>query len=89
MNLDYRKGDVKLEDLNSDHSYDAGEAFNQSQLANMLLVQHLAELWREDNIAVNGVSTKAFVRILVRIFCFMQGLSRRLLDKHQTAHGSG
>lgn len=55
MNLDYRKGDIKLEDLNSDNSYDAGEAFNQSQLANMLLVHHLAQLWRDDNIAVNAV----------------------------------
>ena len=59
MNLDYRKGDIKFEDLNSGNNYDAGEAFNQSQLANMLLVCHLSKLWADDNITVNGVSTIA------------------------------
>lgn len=58
MNLDYRKGDIKLEDLNSANNYEAGDAFNQSQLANMLLVHHLSKLWADDNITVNGVSSK-------------------------------
>ena len=43
MNLDYRKGNIVLEDLNfTDRVYSKSEAFYQSQLANMLLVQELA-----------------------------------------------
>ena len=58
MDLDYRKGEINLEDLNSDKAYDPGEAFNQSQLANMLTVTALAEQWRGGNVTVNGVSRK-------------------------------
>jgi len=32
MNLDYRKGEINLADLNSDSDYDASKAFYQSQL---------------------------------------------------------
>ena len=56
MDLDYRKGEINLADLNSDKEYDPGEAFNQSQLANMLAVTNLAEQWRGDNVTVNAVS---------------------------------
>ena len=43
INLDYRKGKVVLEDLNfQKRVYNKSEAFNQSQLANMLLVKELA-----------------------------------------------
>ena len=55
MNLDYRKGDINFEDLNSDKNYDADVAFYQSQLANMLSVLHLAKQWRSENILVNAV----------------------------------
>ena len=55
MNLDYRKGEINLEDLNSDKEYDPGVAFNQSQLANMLTVSYLAKKWRDDNISINAV----------------------------------
>ena len=44
MNLDYRKGNVVLEDLNfQQRVYNKSDAFYQSQLANMLLVQELAK----------------------------------------------
>jgi len=55
MDLDYRKGEINLEDLNSDKEYDPGEAFNQSQLANMLTTTNLAEQWRVDNVTINAV----------------------------------
>jgi NAD(P)-dependent dehydrogenase (short-subunit alcohol dehydrogenase family) len=43
MNLDYRKGNVVLEDLNfQQRVYNKSDAFYQSQLANMLLVKELA-----------------------------------------------
>lgn len=55
MNLDYRKGDINFEDLNSDKNYDADVAFYQSQLANMLSVLHLAKQWKSEKILVNAV----------------------------------
>ena len=44
MNPDYRKSNASelFVDLNSTEKWDASEAFRKSQLANMLLVQHLA-----------------------------------------------
>ena len=43
MNLDYRKGNVVLEDPNfTSRTYNTSEAFKQSQLANMLIVKELA-----------------------------------------------
>ena len=45
MNLDYRKGQVVLDDLNfNQRVFSKTDAFNQSQLANMLLVQQLSKL---------------------------------------------
>ena len=47
MNLDYRKGQVVLDDLNFDRRvYNKSEAFYQSQLANMMLVKELAERFK-------------------------------------------
>lgn len=57
MDLDYRKGEINLADLNSDNEYDPDKSFTQSQLANMLTVTNLAEQWKEDNVTVNAVST--------------------------------
>ena len=43
-NLDYRKGNVVLEDLNfKERVYNKSEAFYQSQLANILLVKELSK----------------------------------------------
>ena len=55
MNLDYRKGEINFEDLNSSAAYDPTTAFTQSQLANMLTVTTLARRWKDDNISVNAV----------------------------------
>ena len=49
VNLDYRKGKIDLSDLNSDVTYDANTAFNQSQLANMLILGELGKKWSEEN----------------------------------------
>ena len=44
MNLDYRKGQVVIDDLNfKERVFSKADAFNQSQLANMLLVQELSK----------------------------------------------
>ena len=56
MDLDYRKGEIKLGDLNSEEAYDPDDAFCQSQLANMLTVTGLSEQWRGYNVTVNAVS---------------------------------
>merc|ERR1719391_615298 len=54
VNLDYRKGKIDLKDLNSDSDYDANKAFCQSQLAIMLMVNHLASEWMKDGITLNA-----------------------------------
>ena len=47
MNLDYRKGNLALKDINfKDRVYNKSEAFYQSQLANMLLVKELARRYK-------------------------------------------
>ena len=47
MNLDYRKGKVVLDDLNfNQRVFSKTDAFNQSQLANMMLVQELSRLFK-------------------------------------------
>jgi len=55
MNLDYRKGNINFSDLNSSSTYDPTVAFNQSQLANMLAMQVLAEEWSKEKVTVNAV----------------------------------
>merc|ERR1719384_362587 len=55
MNLDYRKGEINFDDLNSSKDYDPSTAFYQSQLANMLAVTTLARQWAENKISVNAV----------------------------------
>jgi len=54
MNLDYRKGKINFLDLNSDTKYDAADAFNQSQLANMLIIGKISNDWKKDNVSVFG-----------------------------------
>jgi len=55
INLDYRKGKMNWSDLNSDTEYDPAEAFNQSQLANMLAMRGLAPSLLQDGITLNCV----------------------------------
>ena len=56
VNLDYRKGEIDFDNLNmSEKHYDRAAAFNRSQLANMVMVGHLAEEWKADGVTVNAV----------------------------------
>ena len=59
VNLDYRKADLDFSNLNSDRSWNATEAFRQSQLANMIYVHHLSSRRRRETgeppIIANGV----------------------------------
>ncbi|TRY63742.1 hypothetical protein TCAL_00843 [Tigriopus californicus] len=54
INLDYRKAQLDLKHLHQVEKYNAAQAFEQSQLANMLLVHHLAQELRESGVTVNA-----------------------------------
>jgi len=41
--LAHTRGKINFDDLNSEKSYDAGAAYNQSKLANVLFTRELAE----------------------------------------------
>ena len=41
--ISQKKGKINFEDLNSDTNYDAGKAYDQSQLAIMLFTKELAK----------------------------------------------
>jgi retinol dehydrogenase-12 len=55
--LDYRKArdGIKFNDINMENSYDKSYAFYQSQLANVLLFQELAEEFKPLGISVNAI----------------------------------
>jgi NAD(P)-dependent dehydrogenase (short-subunit alcohol dehydrogenase family) len=54
MNLDYRKGSIKFDDLNFTETYNQSQAFYQSQLANMTVVKELARELRDSTVTVNA-----------------------------------
>ena len=54
-NCRHAKEGIKFHDLNSDEYYSKKYAFYQSQLANVLMLQKLAEDFKGDFISVNGV----------------------------------
>lgn len=55
MNVDFRKASLDLTDLNMEKHYNKSQAFSQSQLANMLLVQELAERLAPHGVTCNAV----------------------------------
>lgn len=55
VNLDYRKGNINLADLNMEKAFSKTQAFRQSQLANMLLVLELSERLKADGVTCNAV----------------------------------
>ena len=55
MNMDYRKASLDLTDLNLEKSYNKTQAFRQSQLANILLVQELSERLKGTGVTCNAV----------------------------------
>lgn len=50
--LAHTRGHIKMTDLNSDQKYDAGEAYNQSKLANVLFTRSLSKRLHKTGVTV-------------------------------------
>lgn len=53
--LAHTRGHIKMNDLNSDKSYDSGEAYNQSKLANILFTRALSKRLQNTGVTVNAL----------------------------------
>lgn len=51
----HNRGQINTTDLNSEKSYDAGAAYNQSKLANILFTRELAKRLNKTGVVVNAV----------------------------------
>lgn len=51
----HRRGKIKFDDLNSDKTYEPGEAYAQSKLANILFTKELANKLKGTGVTVNAV----------------------------------
>ncbi|XP_011305179.1 retinol dehydrogenase 13 isoform X3 [Fopius arisanus] len=51
----HTRGSINTHDLNSTNSYDAGEAYAQSKLANILFTKELAKKLKDTGVTVNAV----------------------------------
>ena len=54
MNLDYRSGEIRFDDINGTEKYNQSEAFYQSQLANMMAVKSFSEQLKDSKVTVNA-----------------------------------
>ena len=54
MNLDYRNGEIRFDDINCTEKYNQSEAFYQSQLANMMAVKSFSEQLKDSKVTVNA-----------------------------------
>jgi len=54
MNLDYRSGEIRFDDINGTEKYNQSDAFYQSQLANMMAVKSFSELLKDSKVTVNA-----------------------------------
>lgn len=50
------KGHINTTDINSEINYDAGMAYNQSKLANVMFMRELARKLSGTNVTVNAVN---------------------------------
>lgn len=50
------KGHINTTDINSEKNYDAGMAYNQSKLANVMFTRELARKLSGTNVTVNAVN---------------------------------
>uniref|UniRef100_A0A6M2DWY2 Putative dehydrogenase with different specificities related to short-chain alcohol dehydrogenase n=1 Tax=Xenopsylla cheopis TaxID=163159 RepID=A0A6M2DWY2_XENCH len=64
--LAHTRGKIKLDDLNSDISYDPGNAYNQSKLANILFSNELARRLEGTNVTSNALHPGVVDTELVR-----------------------
>jgi len=53
--LAHTRGQIKVNDLNSEKSYDSGEAYNQSKLANVLFTRALSKHLQGSGVTVNAL----------------------------------
>lgn len=51
----HNRGQINTADLNSEKSYDPGEAYNQSKLANIMFTRELAKRLHGTGVVVNAV----------------------------------
>lgn len=50
------KGRINADDINSEKKYDAGDAYNQSKLANIMFTRELARKLSGTGVTVNAVN---------------------------------
>lgn len=50
------KGHIDMSDINSEKKYDAGDAYNQSKLANIMFTRELARKLTGTGVTVNAVN---------------------------------
>lgn len=53
--LAHTRGEIKVSDLNSEQSYDSGNAYSQSKLANVLFTRELAKRLEKSGVTVNAL----------------------------------
>ena len=88
MNLDYRNGEIRFDDINCTEKYNQSEAFYQSQLANMMAVKSFSEQLKDSKVTVNAAYPGKFcpqarfhhaiIRVLFNNVPFQQGSARRI-----------
>ncbi|CAG7815404.1 unnamed protein product [Allacma fusca] len=64
--LAHTRGTINFEDLNSEKSYDPGDAYSQSKLANVLFTKELAKRLQGTGVTVNAVHPGLVVTELAR-----------------------
>ena len=93
MNLDYRNGEIRFDDINCTEKYNQSEAFYQSQLANMMAVKSFSEQLKDSKVTVNAAypgkfcPQPAFIMPSFECFLIMYHFNRGLLYKYKTSHG--
>ncbi|XP_026478050.1 retinol dehydrogenase 12-like [Ctenocephalides felis] len=78
--LAHTRGKINIEDLNSDHSYDPGAAYNQSKLANIMFSNELAKRLEGTNVTSNALHPGVVDTELVRHMpIFTSSVSKHIL----------
>jgi retinol dehydrogenase 13 len=64
--LAHTRGKINVEDINSEKSYDSGDAYSQSKLANVLYANELAKKLENTGVTVNSLHPGVVDTELVR-----------------------